>query len=399
VREPPTECKTPGCEAPLRPLGGFLQVKDRGGQTLVCASGASLGHSQHVAIDPTTARAEKGKLFGYETVGEGTALLGVACGPAHYLRALDALFGEQDVSLRVGRARTRGLGALHVRLVKPGPSKDGVLGLLARTGPWQPSDTFTITLLADLIAVDALLRPVTCLGGAALWDLLGGTGNAPFEIERGFAGTRTVAGWNGVAGRPRSVDVALVAGSCWRLAFKATATTEERENAVTLLRTAESRGLGLRRGEGFGRIALDLPDLSTRYVNGKPTIDAAFPADVRVWTELPAKPSHLRPSPHRTGIVSREVRALLQAVPAEDRAGLARVLAEVAQAPDRAAALYDITTQRDHRRKQRAKPGAEGESAKTETDQVLTCAKTERCPDLAAWSLVLLELHAKEANG
>jgi CRISPR-associated protein Csx10 len=64
-----------------------------------------------------------------------------------------------------------------------------------------------------------------------------------------------VDAFNAKLGLPRTRDIAIVAGSCVRLSF----TGIELPELVTILEKAEGQGIGLRRDEGFGRVAFNHP--------------------------------------------------------------------------------------------------------------------------------------------
>jgi hypothetical protein len=121
-----------------------------------------------------------------------------------------------------------------------------------------PDEGFTLYCYTDLIAVDRFLRPVTTLDAESVWQLIGGSDSAPFNCEAAYVATSRTTGFNGLAQLPRTADIGLAAGSTARFSW----TTEDqqvRANAWELLKNAHREGVGLRRGEGFGRVMINAP--------------------------------------------------------------------------------------------------------------------------------------------
>lgn len=346
----PERCSADTKPAPLIPLGSIIQAErdDTGERTLLRSVKPAICFATHVSIDPETQRAEEHMLYGQEQVPLGTWFAGFLWGSAHLLDAIrDAVDGT---SVTVGKARTRGHGDLVLHLPGPGESCHPVFpGLLPPSNTQGlEADGFTLTLYSDLIAVDSLLRPVTRLDGAALWFLLDGSGAAPFEVVRGYSATRTVLGFNGVPGRPRTADVAVVAGSTWRFRW----TDPTRRVAVhSLLSRAQEHGLGLRCGEGFGRVLVDLPLHAcrldqTRGHDPDPGLELVLPSIPA--GRSPIQPLKPPPAPRIPGGLQ------VEEVPEADRSGLARLLWRAAQVGSPESSLRRAIKARNARRKARS---------------------------------------------
>lgn len=346
----PDRCGADTKPAPLIPLGSIVQAErdDTGERTLLRSVKPAICFAAHVSIDPETQRAEEHMLYGQEQVPSGTWFAGFLWGSAGLLDAIrDAVDGT---GVTVGKARTRGHGDLVLHLRGPGDSYHPVFPGLLRPSNTQGlrADEFTLTLYSDLIAVDSLLRPVTLVDGAALWFLLGGSGAAPFAVVRGYSATRTILGFNGVPGRPRTADVAVVAGSTWRFRWTDPA---RREAVHSMLSRAQEQGLGLRRGEGFGRVLVDLPLHAlrldqTRGHDEDPGLALVLPSSsVGRASIQPLKPP---PAPRIPGGLP------VEKVPEADRSGLARLLWRAAQAGDPVASLRRAIEARNKRRKARS---------------------------------------------
>lgn len=309
--DPPDCCGS--CDGPIDPLGGIVQAEhDSVRAGAILRQVEQVRHvAMHVAIDENSGRAAEHELFAHEEVPEDTVLVGLLWGSPDLLGALQQLLDGRVLS--VGKARTRGVGRVKLAVAEPDVP---LLG-----GHPAIDDGFTLTLYSDLVAVDPLLRSVTRMESAALWRTLGGRGTPPFDLVRGYARTRHVASFNGLPGRPRSVDLALVAGSCWR--YRWTDPTRV-PDVRSLLADAERAGIGLRRGEGFGRVIIDLPlhHMGLDQARGRDT-----PVGLATWTPAVPGPRSV-PSNKRPTTFPR--RHDLSGVRPEERDGLARLLLRAA---------------------------------------------------------------------
>jgi hypothetical protein len=306
---------------------------------------------QRVEIDDRTGRAADGKLYGQEALRESRWFAGYVWGPRSIL---DAIAKEIDrssdgVELRVGKSRTRGHGSIRV-FVRREEAPDDVCypRIVSKPTDVAGGDGFTVFLYTDLIAVDPLLRPITRIDESCLWRLVGGSGSPPFELARGYVMTRRVAGFNGVPGLPRTSDTAICAGSVWRFRWR----SADRTAARSLLQRAQTDGIGLRRGEGFGRIVLNLPihDIELEPTGGNQRAIEAGLATMHAGAPGRA----VAGPPAGTGRVSTTVppqlEEILRKVRQSDRLGLARVLRELDAESDPVAAAARILEDRLQRR-------------------------------------------------
>lgn len=357
------------CDAALVPLGGFIQLETRPPERHVLHRvDTGVQVSVHTAIDENTQRAEDQKLYAHEQLAEATWFAGFLWGRSAFLaRVREVLDRADGVPISVGKARTRGRGELRLFLREPENGTDPVFpALRARSASTPMTQSFTLTLYSDLIALDPLLRPVTRLGELELWTLLGGRDTPPFRAVRGYAATRVVPGFNGVPGRPRTVDVAVLAGSCF--AFEWTETGRRREEAKRLLRVAEAEGIGVRRGEGFGRFLVDfalhyaLPD-QTRTIDagtdpapeGREHLSSDVGSMMETWIpSLPPDPVPQGPARRRVHVVSDDVKQRLLRIPSADRVGLARFLLYASATGNPLAILEAVKDKRAARKGQEA---------------------------------------------
>lgn len=208
--------------------------------------------SSHNRIDPSSQTVRRGSLFAYETLAHGARLRGFLAAERGEdldrlltglgLGGLEQLAGDARLTLRVGR-RKGALGHLECGVSQPS-TKAGDVGLFpdapATPEPQRAPCDVRIDLLTPALLVDDHLR---------YRDLEPGD----LGIERAFDGVMSrserLAGWHGMHGLPKTEELALAAGSCWLLRH---ATSEE----LVVLRQAAWQGVGRRRAEGFGAIAI-----------------------------------------------------------------------------------------------------------------------------------------------
>ncbi len=255
------------CGETLQPLSGFASLLNGtfGGQE-ISACTPSMRIIQRTAIDSDTQRGKDGELYATEVIERGTWFAGHMHGPAQLVDFIEMQLGT-SFEAHVGRAISRGHGGLRLTLLSHAavaPSSEAASasdspypGLVSRaiTTDDLKGESFTVTLYSDLIACDDMLRPLTTLSADEFWSLIGGKGPAQFSINSAFSSPRTISGFNGVPRVPRTDDVAIVAGSMFEFRLSPDA---DRAAVAKLLVTAEERGIGFRRGEGFGRIVVNL---------------------------------------------------------------------------------------------------------------------------------------------
>jgi CRISPR-associated protein Csx10 len=350
------------CEAPLVPTSGYVQVVPLGTGLGLQPIGVERNSFQRTEIDDGTLRGKDQQLYTTEAIPAGTWFAGFLWGPPALLSALLAVcpVSHDPALLHVGKSRTRGHGELEVffRIPAEDSHQEYPLLLPQDHSPLidpDASNGFTLTLYSDTIAIDSLLRPITRLDGEVLWNLLGRAGASPLTIERGYAGIRQIAGFNSVPGLPRTPDWALVAGSTWHILWQPGASASQRAEVATLLQRAVKDGVGLRRGEGFGRVIVDLP---LHMVQLNQPRESNHQVAIRAALGLPDPPlPPTVPSPMRSHPVSKTslVGLPVDKIHSANLAGLARLLWQISQSADAAAALEAVLTERACRKE----PGAE----------------------------------------
>lgn len=139
--------------------------------------------------------------------------------------------------LRVGGRRSTAGGALYDAEDLPAPAPDPAF--LVTKG------CLIVRLISPAFLVDAAGRPTSRPDTGLLSELLG----VDVTLDRAWVRRESIGGWNTLTNLPKPAELAVTAGSVFRLALGSTPTAEG-------LRRLLDHGLGLRRAEGFGWIAL-----------------------------------------------------------------------------------------------------------------------------------------------
>lgn len=192
--------------------------------------------------------------------------------------------------------------------------------------PEPGSDVVALTALQPVVLVDRC--GANSLDLASAIREVASRGGADVEVVDSAIRPIAVEGWHGRAGIPKPMEWALDAGS-WALLRSAQPSEAWR---------ALKEGLGVRRLEGYGAVALTGPD-------ERPEFAAAVPAPVPVSWSGPASPPGTAtpvsavasvPNAHAAGGDSRaeDIRELILRVTEEDRPQAVRNLLELARALD-----------------------------------------------------------------
>lgn len=258
LADSPDYCPNPKCGAPLRPLEGFVALnaapvlwRDR-----VFVVKPKSRSELHIRVNPESGRVVEGDLFGYVTLEAGQFFVGeLTCRNEvvwEKLKTLTGLIEKEPVPLRLGKAVRRGHGRVTAWLERL--PEDALL-------TWIPQpieqrvmnpNQIVLTLLTDTIVTDVWGRFPLGFEDNWLTDALG----LKVEIVQGTASARTrpIDSFNAHLSLPRWRDMALEAGSAVRLKVISPPTDWQQR-----LRAIEEQGIGLRREEGFGRVAFNHP--------------------------------------------------------------------------------------------------------------------------------------------
>lgn len=176
-------------------------------------------------------------VFRYDALAPGQIFCGVILSTdTTLLGQIEGLLEEPDLFL--GGSRSAGYGHTVLSAIEQVPDWQEYI---VPTVDDPPDEEITLTLLSDAILRDAY--------GQFTTDLLALPTIQALQVEptAGFVSTGLTGGFNRKWGLPMPQAPVLKAGSVWT--FPAT--------AETALQTLVENGIGERRGEGFGRVAVN----------------------------------------------------------------------------------------------------------------------------------------------
>ena len=195
------------------------------------------------------AQKDASSVYRYEALAAGQRFAG-----AILARDDDALHQLAELLpklIKLGKSRSAGYGAVNVTNV--GVQSDWCEYMPMAT---TPSERIVVTLLSNAIVRD----PITGEYSGSLAPLFSG------RLLKAFVSTCVVGGFNLAWGLPLPQARAIQAGSVFVF--------ERSEELVEQLQAAEAHGIGERRREGFGRIAINWhTDFELRALKAKPEQD------------------------------------------------------------------------------------------------------------------------------
>jgi CRISPR-associated protein Csx10 len=183
--------------------------------------------------DRNEKQATKSQVYRYEAIAAGEVLAGVVLGPDAVLQQLKANL-QQNAPVMLGGSRTGGYGLASFDQV----AIDDDWREYEDSLPAPSSGRLTFTLLSDVIA-----RQPTGGFANSLDDLLGAT------AKQAFVEMKIVGGFNRKWGLPLQQLWAMAAGSVF--------VYEVSEADAQTIRDRAAAGLGERRADGFGRVAVN----------------------------------------------------------------------------------------------------------------------------------------------
>lgn len=217
----------------------------------------------HIRIDRKSGRVATGDLYGYVALEPGQYFVGeITCTDANVWKTLETMAGlqlEEVNELKLGKATQRGYGKVSAVFR---PREKSLWHLQDLSQRLTSPQSVTMLLLSDAIVSDPWGRFWRGFDPAWLQRELRLPPQAEVSIDRNekgealaFSAVRTVDAFNAKLGLPRTRDVAIVAGSSVRLTFHGIALND----LLKVLEEVEAQGIGLRRDEGFGRVAFNHP--------------------------------------------------------------------------------------------------------------------------------------------
>ncbi len=176
---------------------------------------------------------------------------------------------DDEHVIRIGTARTRGLGCVKVTTREARPENiahfterlvnfDATLKKQAQDSHAGGLDPFyfAVTLYSSSILCDQFLRYRKSLDGAMLGKMLNQPG-IRFKRVYQVTGIKRISGWNELWGTPRMNDYALETGSTFL--FSCSSAPDKDNKLLQALYAFEETGIGRRWSEGFGRVRISDP--------------------------------------------------------------------------------------------------------------------------------------------
>ncbi|MBI3684326.1 MAG: hypothetical protein HY235_28465 [Acidobacteria bacterium] len=209
----------------------------------------------HSAIDRKLLKTRSGQLFSVRSIEQGQKFHG-------YITVADGLMDEikqlwpedKDLSLRLGRARSRGQGEVQLRWSE---ARADEVNIQVRVEEMQNKAAqlrerltgkvvVSVTLQAPAIVRDDYLLFKTWLGPADVGLKEG------WELLSWFSRPTLIGGWHEAAQVPRSEASGIAAGSCFLFGCEQDRTMIAQMAAWG--EQLEASGIGERRIEGFGEV-------------------------------------------------------------------------------------------------------------------------------------------------
>jgi len=216
-----------------RNIGGFGRLE---GETLYKES-VQKSLNFHHQRDPESGTSKEGLIFNYESIDEGQTFTGAIFGSRADLATFLDFFGNEHKTF-IGRSRNTQYGKVDLKIVSPEPERYSPLCSS------EIRESISITLLSDTIIYNECGFPTTEIDELA--KILG------CKIVTSFIRTGEIESFVSIWRLRKPSERCFLAGTCFILEVSET-------NTESLLEL-EREGIGERKGEGFGRIAIGLQE-------------------------------------------------------------------------------------------------------------------------------------------
>ena len=273
------------CHNDLKGFEGFLDVTD---DRVVASPPVDTQVAAHVGIDRYTGTAADGIFYTLESLlplRHGAGLRGWLMADEQALADLRLLLQETEGLISVGHHRTRGYG--DIRLCLDAEDVDSGLGEVSCWNDWNERlhrflaewsvtglDSadffFSLSFPSGAILVDRFLRYTHDPAAMVPWlppmpsirEAFPQQERAALNREETGKGHWVTAmtrqeplrGWNAAHGLPRQDEWAVARGAVYVYRFRGKAT--QRDALCGKLQELAANGIGLRRNEGFGEVAI-----------------------------------------------------------------------------------------------------------------------------------------------
>ena len=194
-----------------------------------------------------------GALFTYQAIQPNQTFQGAVLGSESDLKNLKT-WVQSRKAVHIGRSRSAQYGEAEFEWMGNAPQELTDIvewdGFSSSQAPANLEKRLIITTLSPLLAVNEKGHPDTCFPVQELANALGLPETTEPELISSFTRTETISGYNTHLRLPRQQWQAIATGSVFEFKLEKDITNDK-------LLELEQNGLGLRKGEGFGRIAVN----------------------------------------------------------------------------------------------------------------------------------------------
>lgn len=188
----------------------------------------------HHKRDAETGTVEEGMIFNYEAINAGQRFEGGIYGSQDDLKLFHEMFCKENIRY-IGRSRSSQYGRVKFEIISKAPEKQ-------ETGGIDTSEDISLTLRSNTIIYNENGFSTTSL---KVMEKALGRG---IKIEKAFIKAAEAEGFNSAWRLRRPTETCFLAGSCFLLKVA--------DDAGERLVELQQKGLGERRGEGFGQVVL-----------------------------------------------------------------------------------------------------------------------------------------------
>lgn len=236
------------CHAPMKKFRGYY-LEDISSGSLKSAQ-VNKRLIYHTAISPTSETALEGAIYSQEVIEAGQRFQGDIWVYDDALLTRIEDFIKNLETFYVGSDKSTGLGRFEMPSdpeVSDVSDKEKLRGRVSdfneRLGPNDGKTYVSITLQSDAIITNEFMGYKTFIEPEDL-------GIPEAEFAHGVADTKLLQGWNAMTGLPKEDMIAIEKGSVFVFRMN------NLNDVLDGLYQAETRGIGKRRGEGFGRLTV-----------------------------------------------------------------------------------------------------------------------------------------------
>ena len=258
----PLKDSCPQCQSGLHNPGGYLSLDQAKGVHKISRS-----LETHNKIARMSGRVSEGQLYRYHVLERGQWFVGeIICWDLDLWRSLAQAahipVSEGKFNIALGKAVSRGYGRSSVVIEPVDNPEISIWNPVPLHERWNDSyEDIILTLISDTILMDEWGRYALSLDDMDIMQSVFQRAAASIdkqigllEANCGFSRSRIVDAFNGQVGLPRYRDYAIQAGSSVRLRLEG-----RQDDIKQCLAYLELRGIGLRRNEGFGKVAFNHP--------------------------------------------------------------------------------------------------------------------------------------------